>query len=119
VWGGALSTFGKDFDQHGDKLNSIFEYQTMGMTMDDAIRLLGIPAPRFIKIDVDGIEHLILRGGFKTLQGVESVMIEIDDSFLDQAEESALHLQNAGLTLLQKCNSGIGTQYNQWWIRKK
>jgi hypothetical protein len=91
----------------------------MGMTMDDAIRLLGIPAPRFIKIDVDGIEHLILRGGFKTLQGVESVMIEIDDSFLDQAEESALHLQNAGLTLLQKCNSGIGTQYNQWWIRKK
>ena len=119
VWGGALSTFGKDFDQHGDKLNSIFEYQTMGMTMDEAIRLLGIPAPRFIKIDVDGIEHLILRGGSETLQGVESVMIEIDDSFLEQAEESALHLKNAGLTLLQKCNGGAGTQYNQLWIRKK
>lgn len=119
VWGGALSTFGKDFNQHGDKLNSIFEYQTMGMTMDEAMRLLGIPAPRFIKIDVDGIEHLILRGGAETLKGVESVMIEVDDSFLEQAEESALHLNNAGLTLLQKCNGGAGTQYNQWWIRKR
>ena len=91
----------------------------MGMTMDEAMRLLGIPAPRFIKIDVDGIEHLILRGGAETLKGVESVMIEVDDSFLEQAEESALHLNNAGLTLLQKCNGGAGTQYNQWWIRKR
>jgi hypothetical protein len=46
-------------------------------------------------------------------------MIEVDDSFLEQAEESALHLNNAGLTLLQKCNGGDGTQYNQWWIRKR
>ncbi|NDF13434.1 MAG: FkbM family methyltransferase, partial [Proteobacteria bacterium] len=72
-WGGALSTFGQDFDQHGGKLNSIFEYQTMGMTMDVAVRLLGILPPRFIKIDVDGIEHFILSGGTTVLKQVESV----------------------------------------------
>jgi FkbM family methyltransferase len=65
AWGGALSSFGEEFDQHGDKLNSIFEYRTMGMTMDEAVRLLKIPVPRFIKIDVDGIEHFILRGALK------------------------------------------------------
>lgn len=118
AWGGALSTFGQDFDQHGGKLNSIFEYQTMGMTMDDAMRLLNIPAPRFIKIDVDGIEHFILRGGAETLKGVESVMVEIDDGFAEQAEETARHLQSAGLTLLRKCSGDAGSQYNQWWVRQ-
>jgi FkbM family methyltransferase len=117
AWGGALSTFGQDFDQHGGKLSSVFEYQTMGIPMNDAIRLLDIPAPRFIKIDVDGIEHFILRGGAEVLKSVESVMIEINDDFSEQAEESARHLQNAGLTLLRKCSMDAGNQYNQWWIR--
>jgi FkbM family methyltransferase len=117
AWGGALSTFGQDFDQHGGKLNSIFEYQTMGMPMDDAVRMLNIPAPQFIKIDVDGIEHFILRGGAETLKQVESVMIEIDDGFAEQAEESARHLHNAGLKLLRKCGGNAGSQFNQWWVR--
>lgn len=117
AWGGALSTFGQDFDQHGGKLNSVFEYQTIGMTMNEAVRLLGIPAPRFIKIDVDGIEHFILRGGAEVLKSVQSVMIEIDDGFAEQAEETARHLQNAGLRLLRKCGGDAGSQYNQWWVR--
>ena len=116
-WGGALSSFGEDFDQHGGVLNSIFEYQIMGMTMDAAITLLNIPAPRYIKIDVDGIEHFILRGGVKTLESVESVLLEIDYVFTEQAEETELHLQNAGLTLVRKCGGDSGTQYNQWWVR--
>lgn len=118
AWGGALSTFGQDFDQHGGKLKSLFEYQTMGMTMDEAIQLLNIPPPRYIKIDVDGIEHFILRGGAETLKNVESVMVEIDDGFTDQAEETAHHLRSAGLTLLRKCGGDAGSQYNQWWVRK-
>ena len=119
AWGGALSTFGQDFDQHGGKLKSIFEYQTMGMTMDEVIQLLNIPPPRYIKIDVDGIEHFILRGGTETLKNVESVMVEIDDGFTDQAEETARHLRSAGLTLLRKCGVDAGSQYNQWWVRMK
>ena len=118
AWGGALSTFGQDFDQHGGKLKSIFEYQTMGMTMDEAIQFLNIPPPRYIKIDVDGIEHFILRGGTEMLKNVESVMVEIDDGFTDQAEETARHLRSAGLTLLRKCGGDAGSQYNQWWVRK-
>lgn len=118
AWGGALSTFGQDFDQHGGKLNSIFEYQTIGMTMDEAVRLLGIPAPRFIKIDVDGIEHLILSGSTTVLKQVESVLVEINDDFAEQAEESTRHLISAGLVLKKKCEMpGAGNQYNQWWVR--
>ena len=117
AWGGALSTFGEDFDQYGGQLNSIFEYKTLGITMDDAISILKIPAPSFLKIDVDGIEHFILRGGAYVLSQVESVLIEISDDFTEQAEESARHLQAAGLTLFRKCGLNAGNQYNQWWVR--
>jgi FkbM family methyltransferase len=119
TWGGALSTFGQDFDQYGGKLNSVFEYQTIGITMDKAVRLLNIPPPHYIKIDVDGIEHFILRGGAETLNGVESVIVEIDDRFTEQADETARHLQNAGMRLMRKCGGDSGSQFNQWWVRER
>ena len=118
TWGGALSTFGEDFDQYGGQLNSIFEYKTIGITMDHAISILKVPAPSFLKIDVDGIEHFILRGGAYVLSQVESVLIEISDDFTEQVEETAQHLQAAGLTLFRKCGGlNAGNQYNQWWVR--
>jgi FkbM family methyltransferase len=116
-WGGALSTFGESFDQNGNVMNEVFEYQTIGVSMNDAVSLLEIPVPKFLKIDVDGIEHFILRGGADVLNKVESVLVEINDDFTAQAEETAQHLKNAGLSLYRKCDLGTGNQYNQWWIR--
>ena len=116
-WGGALSTFGESFDQNGNVMNEVFEFQTIGVSMNDAVRLLEIPLPKFIKIDVDGIEHFILRGGADVLNKVESVLVEINDDFAEQAEQTEQHLKNAGLSLYRKYDLGEGNQYNQLWIR--
>ena len=42
--------------------------------------------PDYIKIDVDGIEHLILRGGDKLFfsKKIKSVLIEINENFENQ-----------------------------------
>lgn len=117
VLGGALSAFGQDFDQNGAPLKDVFEYQTLGMSMTDMVSLLHIPQPDFIKIDVDGIEHFILRGGSNVLAKVKGVLVEINDAFQDQAEESVRILENAGLSLHRKCYLGNQHQFNQWWIR--
>jgi FkbM family methyltransferase len=116
-WGGALSSFGEDFDHNGNNLNEVFEYQTVGISMNDAVKYLDLPVPNFIKIDVDGIEHFILRGGEDVLKKVQSVLVEINDDFTLQAEEAAMHLKNAGLSLYKKCDLNAGNIYNQWWIR--
>ena len=118
AWGGALSTFDQDFGQDGEALKEVFEYTTCGISMSDAISYLGIPSPQFIKMDVDGIEHLILRGGKAVLQQVESVLVEINDDFAEQAQQASQCLSEAGLTLHRKCDLGAGNQYNQWWIRE-
>jgi FkbM family methyltransferase len=119
-WGGALSTFGLNIDQNGNDFNQIFEYKTIGLTMNQAVSLLNIPVPDFIKIDVDGIEHFILMGGDSILQNVKGVLIEINDEFSEQSDISSKLLQEAGLSLYKKCKEGVDgelKQFNQLWTR--
>ena len=122
-WGEAQSTFGRDYGQDGQEMDKVFSFSTLGLSMADAVALLQIPAPQFIKIDVDGIEHLILRGGDSVLAGAESVLIEINDDFLEQAESARTLLERAGLRLAEKRRwsgtheSPFASTYNQIWRR--
>jgi len=126
-WGGALSTFGQDYGWDGLKMQKVFQFQTLGLSVDDASQLLCIPQPNYVKIDVDGIEHLILKGGETVLKKVDGVLIEINDDFLAQVEQSNKILLDAGLVLKTKCHSemfdtpdsfGRGKVWNQIWHRE-
>lgn len=122
-WGGALSSFGQDYGHDGKIMCPVFKFPTVGISMIDAVTLLGIPAPDFIKMDVDGIEHLILKGGGSVLKNVKSILIEINDSFKTQAHDASLYLKEAGLSFREKRHAemlDIGmAQYtfNQIWVR--
>ncbi len=124
-WGGALSTFGRDVGWDGKPMKPVFEFRTMGLSMEDAVQRLGLPQPDFIKMDVDGIEHMILKGGAAVLRSVRGVLIEINDDFLEQAEGARALLSAAGLQLAGKRHSqiletsahGFDHTYNQMWVR--
>jgi FkbM family methyltransferase len=124
-WGGAMSTFGAAYGHDGRPLEKIFEFQTIGLSMSDAVNLLGIPQPDFIKMDVDGIEHLIVKGGAPVLERIEGMLIEINDDFVAQADEASSYLRAAGLSLEDKkhadCFDSESSQakhtYNQIWIK--
>jgi FkbM family methyltransferase len=47
-------------------------------TIDEAVQNFGLPAPDYIKLDVDSIEDKILAGGARTLENVRSVLVEIE-----------------------------------------
>jgi FkbM family methyltransferase len=120
-WGGALSTFGENLDQLGNEFKEVFEYKTIGISMDQAVSFLNLPFPDHIKIDVDGIEHFILSGGSSVLLNVKSVLVEINDDFDNQSVLSTQLLKDAGLVLYKKCFEGVPNglkQYNQWWTRE-
>ena len=123
-WGGALSTFGADVGWDGQSIQEVFAFSTYGLSMDQAVEVLGMPAPHFIKMDVDGIEHYLLRGGSRVLKGIQGIHVEINDDFAEQAEVSKKLLEEAGLTLLEKRHSEMfeGSKFqnlfNQTWIRK-
>lgn len=123
-WGAALSTFGQDYGHDGAALRKVFEYQVVGLSMTDAVEFLHLPQPDYIKLDVDGIEHLILRGGAPVLRGVKGVLIEVNDNFREQAEGCSAQLTAAGLTMVEKRhsdmveNSDFRGAFNQIWARK-
>ena len=123
-WGGALSTFGQDFGWDGKAISQIFTYKILGLSMEDALQRLAVPQPDYIKMDVDGLEHFILKGGLAVLQNIKEILIEVNDDFLEQADECRTLLTQAGLVLKEKRHSeyiasntqGFQNSYNQIWI---
>ena len=98
-WGGALSTFGEEFGCDGKHFDAKFKFSTIGITLDSAHTLLNLPKPNYIKMDVDGIEHMILTGGAEVLKDVQSIIIEVNDDFEEMAEGVKKCLSSAGFTL--------------------
>jgi hypothetical protein len=84
---------------------------------------LGIARPDYIKMDVDGIEHLILKSGAPVLRGVKGILIEINDQFKAQADDASLYLRQAGFTLKEKKHAdvqltgGAEHTFNQIWTK--
>ncbi len=98
-WGGAMSTFNQSYTHDGTALRKVFGFRTVCLSMDEALGLLKIPQPDYIKMDVDGIEHLILKGGATVLRNVKGVLIEINEEFEEQTVDSARYLSEAGLLI--------------------
>lgn len=104
VTGGALSSFGESYGHDGKALDVTFRYKTVGISLDDAINVFNLPAPNHIKIDVDGIEHLVLRGSRKTLSssGTKSVLVEVNEDYEVASRRIDDLLLEAGFSLLDK-----------------
>lgn len=119
--GAALNTFGETYGQDGKKLKTALKYSVLGISIDDFVGKLQLPMPTHIKIDVDGIEHLILSGGVSTLKNVQSILIEVNDNFIEQAESVRSTLNALNFYLRDKhvlVNNTLAVHANQLWIRR-
>ena len=124
--GGSMSTFGAATGHDGGVLQTQLAYSTPGMTLDFMVEQGLVPeVPTLIKIDVDGIEHLILRGAEKVLgmPSLKTVIIEVNDDFHELANGVDHLLRAAGFSLVERRRSemfagGIFDQtFNQIWVR--
>ena len=77
--GGSFNSFGVEYNSNGKLHNIKNNYAILGTNLDYLIISKILPIPNYIKIDVDGIEHLILQGAKKTIDNkkVRSILIEI------------------------------------------
>ena len=84
--GGALNSFGENYNFEGKKQSYPMNYQLLGFSMRDILDNKFLEIPDYIKIDVDGIEHLILEGANKHLRNkkIKSLSIEINENFTEQ-----------------------------------
>lgn len=126
--GGALSAFGVEYGYDGHGIQSNCITNVLGFSLDDLFELGMLKIkPNFIKVDVDGIEHLILNGAKKVLSSPEclSVLIEVNDDFEKQSNEVSRILLSCGYILEGKRhaeifdnNPSFGRTYNQIWVKE-
>lgn len=78
--GHVMHGFGTETDQFGSAIPTKFRQGAVGYSIDDFVKTFSPPQPTHLKIDVDGIENEILRGGRATLSApsVRSMIIEIE-----------------------------------------
>ena len=124
--GGALSSFGVETGHDGQQLETQMRYQMLGFSLDFLIsREIILHPPSTIKLDVDGIEHLILSGAMSVLRSpsLRSVLVEVNESFGQQHQEVSRRLEEAGLRFREKRHSEVfdvgefSHTYNQIWVR--
>ena len=99
--GGALNSFGEAKDWQGRSYTPSFKQGMVGHTIDEFIAQFSPTFPNHIKIDVDGIEDLIIKGAAKTLKDsrLKSVLVELDTNQTEYIGNVLSVMTAAGFTL--------------------
>jgi len=107
VEGAALHSFGEKIDHEGKFFEGQNNYKIYGTSLDYLIKNNILQVPHYIKIDVDGIEHLIMKGALQCLSDVKvkSISIELNENFKQQYEEVLRVMKDKKFHLKQKKRS--------------
>jgi len=98
-----------DYDENLKKMNVSLFYKTLGMNLNTFINLYNVEKPNYIKIDVDGVENLILKGSDKIFESKNLLSVLIESS--NHTSEISDFLQNHGFKLKSTLRK------NQIWVR--
>ena len=118
--GSVYNAFEASEDCFGRPLAPVFRQGMLGFAIDGLRRQFGLPAPNYLKIDVDSIEERILAGAAETLSDPElrSVLIELEER--DSARNDRLigRLATAGLDLVERSAGNRGGAINGIFVRR-
>ncbi len=105
--GSSLHNFGSKTD-YIERLNQGLSQGCLSFSIDLFIEQFNPPFPQHIKIDVDGLENLILQGARETLKDarLKSVLIEMDDERIEDRHIRTM-LQDMGFQVVVKTHTGL------------
>jgi hypothetical protein len=85
--------------------------------MDDLSKMTNVELPQYLKIDVDGLELEVLKGGINVLKGIRSMLIEVDHDSRERSQGVFEILKGLNFVLASPAVNNSGA-VNQIWIRK-
>ena len=118
--GAALHALGEAIDWRKQRFDAKFEQAVLAFALDEFIERFGAPLPNHIKLDVDGNEDRIIRGGRRTFSdpAMKSLLIEInenDRALIELIESCGLKLAHKTLLAMQ---GDTHDMYNTVFVRK-
>ena len=118
--GGASHALGEPRDIVGGFFDPVLSQPVLSYRMDDLIRDFSLPTPNHIKLDVDGHELEVLKGGSRALADVRlrTVLVEICEELEESAKETLELLAGSGLTPESK-HQHSGQIFNYIFVRRE
>ncbi|HYR34320.1 MAG TPA: class I SAM-dependent methyltransferase [Burkholderiales bacterium] len=85
IAGGSCHSFGEEVGFDLKPRAAAFAQGSIALRLDDLVGGGQIPAPEFVKIDVDGFEHKVIRGMERTLRKgpVRSMLVELNPALAE------------------------------------
>jgi FkbM family methyltransferase len=115
--GGASNGLDGAPDQFGKTKTALIQ-SAMCVSVDEFQTLFDAPAPDHLKLDVDGIEGVILRGAEKTLPKVKTVIVEVEgDNLAHVGDRIEAPLFAAGFAEDLSVR-GAGSNRNRLYVRR-
>lgn len=104
IEGGGLNAFGVKFDYENKSFEGKNNYKIFGSSINNILDNNILEIPDYIKIDVDGIEHMILEGGNKYLSNkkIKQIIVEFNESFKEQLDRCDKILKNNNFRFVKK-----------------
>lgn len=104
IVGSAHHTFGVNRDACHKEFSPVFKQGAFAVSLDDLVYRYNFPCPTFLKVDVDGNEHLVIKGADSLLKDsrLKSVLIElnksleIDNSLIELIKSQGFKLEEVG-----------------------
>tara|TARA_Y100000741_G_scaffold365216_1_gene360757 strand:+ start:4477 stop:5346 length:870 start_codon:yes stop_codon:yes gene_type:complete len=128
IQGGALNSYHEKTNFEGKKLQEINKYKILGTTINSILNNKISKCPNYVKIDVDGIEHLILSKANNLLKNkdLKSILIEINENYKRQLNSVLKIMKKNKFKLLSKEQSNLNNTplkfkntYNYIFVRNK
>jgi len=117
--GGFPNAFGSTRNADGETVRTVARQAAIGFSIDDFRATFSLPAPNYLKLDIDGIEDKVLAGGARTLAepALRGIMIEMTRDASKRNEGTEAALAKAGFRFLRwGVDSGLGA-LNAEYIR--
>lgn len=92
--GGSCHAYGEPLNFQGEKKKWPHRQGSISSTLENFASNYG--QPHYIKIDVDGFEHKVVRGGEDVIRQCKSVLIEINTNYPDHVELVSLMTNTFG-----------------------
>jgi FkbM family methyltransferase len=117
-WAGAHNSIGQNISQDGQAMTDPNVSSQLSATGANLISAFNVPAPTHIKIDVDGLESLVIEGLQSNIEKISFILVEVDAR--NRAENSSISV------LLKSRNFSRVTYYagqkyaeNQLWKNER
>ena len=84
--GSSHNSFNNDLDFEGKRIKVTNDYKILGISIKYLLENNILEIPDYIKIDVDGIEHIILEGSGNHLSNkkIKGIQVEINENYKEQ-----------------------------------